>query len=82
MEKQDAVVYKVQFMASDRKLKAGDRQFKGLKDVDCYKDGKMWKYTVGATTDFAEAKRLRKEVAKTFPQAFIVNFRNGERVEK
>ena len=81
-EKTDALVYKVQFMASDRKLKAGDRQFKGLKDVDCYKDGKMWKYTVGATTDFAEARRLRASVAKTFPQAFIVNFRNGERVEK
>ena len=81
-DKQDALVYKVQFMASDRKLNAGDRQFKGLKDVDCYKDGKMWKYTVGSTTDFNEARRLRTKVAKTFPQAFIVTFRNGERVER
>ncbi len=81
-DKQDALVYKVQFMASDRKLNAGDRQFKGLKDVDCYKDGKMWKYTVGATTDFNEARRLRTKVAKTFPQAFIVTFRNGGRVER
>jgi N-acetylmuramoyl-L-alanine amidase len=42
----------------------------------------MWKYTVGATTDFNEARRLRTKVAKTFPQAFIVTFRNGERVER
>lgn len=81
-DKQDALIYKVQFMASDRKLKAGDRQFKGLEGVDCYKDGNMWKYTVGSTTDFNEARRLRTKVAKTFPQAFIVTFRNGERVER
>lgn len=77
----DAPVFKVQFMATDRKLKAGDSQLKGLTDVDSYKDRGMWKYTVGASTDYNAINRLRKEVAQKFPQAFIVAFRNGERVD-
>ena len=67
-------------MASDTKLKAGAKQFKGLTNVESYKDGKMWKYTVGSTSNYSEIKRLRKEVAKTFPQAFVVAFKNGERM--
>ena len=74
-------MFKVQFMASDTKLKAGAKQFKGLKNVSSYKDGKMWKYTVGATSNYNEVKQLRKEVAKTFPQAFIVAFKNGVRMD-
>ena len=77
----DLPVFKVQFMASDTKLKAGAKQFKGLKNVSSYKDGKMWKYTVGATSNYNEIKQLRKEVAKTFPQAFIVAFKNGVRMD-
>ena len=77
----DLPVFKVQFMASDTKLKAGAKQFKGLKNVSSYKDGKMWKYTVGATSNYNEVKQLRKEVAKTFPQAFIVAFKNGVRMD-
>lgn len=74
-------VFKVQFLASNQRLKAGNKQFKGLKNVDCYKDGNMWKYTVGATSNYNEIKQLRKEVAKTFSQAFIVAFKNGERMD-
>jgi len=74
-------VFKVQFMASERKLKAGDKQFKGLKNVSSYKDGEVWKYTVGSTSNYSEAKQLRKQVAKTFPQAFIVAFKNGVRMD-
>ena len=78
---QSEPVFKVQFMASDRKLKAGDRQFKGLTNVDCFKEGNLWKYTVGATTRYQEIRRLRAQVAKSFPQAFIIAFRNGEKMD-
>lgn len=76
----DDPVFKVQFMACKAKLKAGDKLFKGLKNVDSYQDGGNWKYTVGASTDYNEIARLRREVAKTFPEAFIVAFRKGERI--
>ncbi len=77
----DAPVFKVQFMASERHLRAGDRRFNGLAGVESYKDGNLWKYTVGASTDYNEIRQLRREVAKKFPQSFIVAFKNGERVD-
>ena len=74
-------VFKVQFMASERRLQAGAREFKGIPNVDCYQDGALWKYTVGASTDYNQMRALRKDVAAQFPQAFIVAFRNGERID-
>ena len=77
----DAPVFKVQFLSGANKLREGDAQFKGLTGVDSYKDGNLWKYTVGASTDYNEIYRLRKEVVKKFPQAFIIAFKNGQRVD-
>ena len=74
-------VFKVQFMASERRLKSADSRFKGLKDVSAYQDGGLWKYTVGSTASYQEVRRLRAEVAKLFPQAFIVAFKNGVRMD-
>ena len=74
-------VFKVQFLAGNFRLRAGDKRFKGLQDVERYEDGGMYKYTVGCTTDYKEALQLRREVAKTFPQAFVVAFRSGERMD-
>ena len=76
-----APVFKVQFLTSDRKLNAADTRLKGIKDADCYKEGALWKYTVGSTTDYSEVQRLRREVAKKFPQAFIVAFSDGKRMD-
>jgi len=77
----NAPIFKVQFLTSDRKLKATDKRLKGLKDTDCYKEGALWKYTVGSTTDYDEIRRLRRQVAKSFPQAFIAAFRDGQRMD-
>lgn len=74
-------VFKVQFLATGTKLKKGDRQFKGITDYDCYQEKGMWKYTVGASTDYSEILRLRNDVQKKFPQAFIIAFKNGEKVD-
>ena len=80
-DQQQLPVFKVQFMALAQKIKTNDSRMKGLKDVDCYQDGKTWKYTVGATSNYTEIRQLRQEVAKKFPQAFIVAFKNGERID-
>lgn len=74
-------VFKVQFMTCERQLEAGDSRMKGLTGVESYKDGNLWKYTVGSSTDYDAIRNLRKEVALKFPQAFIVAFRNGERID-
>ena len=77
----DAPVFKVQILSSSSKIKAGDARFKGLTDVDSYRDGGMYKYTVGASTDYNEIYRLRKQVAATIPEAFIIAFKGGQRVD-
>ena len=77
----EAPVFKVQILSSSTKLKAGDARFKGLTSVDAYRDGGMYKYTVGASTDYNEIYRLRKQVAATFPEAFIVALKGGQRVD-
>ena len=71
----------MQFLTSDRKLTANDSRLKGIADADCYKDGALWKYTVGETPNYNEIRRLRREVAKKFPQAFIAAFRDGKRMD-
>ena len=74
-------VFKVQLLAVDRKLPAKSAQLKGVKNVDCYKEGALWKYTVGASTDYNEIYQLRKSLLKSFPQAFIIAFRQGEKMD-
>ena len=74
-------VFKVQIFVSSSQLKAGDARFKGLTNVTSYKDGGMYKYTVGSSPDYNEISRLRKEVADRFPQAFVVAFKDGVRMD-
>ena len=73
-------VFKLQILTSSTKLKAGDARLKGRKDAECYKEGNLWKYTVGASEDYQKVQQLRKQLAKTFPQAFVVAFLNGQRI--
>lgn len=74
-------IFKVQLLTSDRKLSPNDRQLKGISGVECYKEGNLWKYTVGSSANYNEIYQLRKDVLNKFPQAFIVAFKNGERMD-
>ena len=77
----EAPVFKVQILTSNIKLKSGSRQLKGQEDADFYKDGNIYKYTVGASTNYNEIYRLRKQLLSKFPEAFIIAFKNGQRMD-
>lgn len=77
----DAPVFKVQIMAASSMLKTGDAQFKGLKDIDCYQEGGMYKYTVGSSADYQAIHQLRRTLTDRFPQAFIIAFKNGQKTD-
>ena len=77
----NAPVFKVQFLTSEKKLPAGSPKLKGMNDVGFYRDGKLYKYTSGATTDYEEARKIMKNVRSTYKDAFIIAFRNGERTD-
>ena len=74
-------VFKVQIQASTRQIPAGSTRFKHLSPVDFYKEGGYYKYTYGATTDYREAVKIRDKVKEDFEGAFIVAFKNGQKME-
>ena len=76
-----APIFKVQILASDRQLKAGDSRLKDRKDATYYKEGGLYKYTIGASADYSEIQRLRKELVTSFPGAFVVAFRGDEKMD-
>lgn len=74
-------IFKVQLLAGASKLKAGSPQLKGLTDTECYEENGMYKYTAGASADYQEIYRLRKELLDRFPKAFIIAFKDGVRID-
>ncbi len=76
-----AAVFKVQVLVSSTRLPADSPKLKDLDGVDCYQENGMYKYTVGATADYQEASRQRRQLAERFPQAFIVAFKDGQRTD-
>jgi N-acetylmuramoyl-L-alanine amidase len=69
-------IYKVQILASVKKLAAKSSELKGYK-ADCFVEGKYYKYTCGESSDWNEIEKLRQKIAKDFKGAFIVAFENG-----
>lgn len=75
------LIYKIQILTSDKKISDSSRLFKGYKNIDSFKEGGLIKYTYGESTSFDEIKRLRRKVSKDFKDAFIIAFKNGEKVK-
>ena len=73
-------VFKVQILASDKKLKKNDKRLKGVK-ADFYVEKGKYKYTYGESTDYNAIAKKRKEISKKFKEAFIIAFIDGERVD-
>ncbi len=74
-------VFKVQILVGSSRLKSNDPRFKGLEGVGSYQEGKIFKYTVGASTNYNEIYRLRRSILDKFPEAFIIAFKDGQRVD-
>lgn len=78
---QEAPVFKIQILTSDRPLKNGDARFKGLKNIENYKEGNIYKYTYAASTNYNEVLRKKKEITSKFKDCFIIAFRNGVKMD-
>jgi N-acetylmuramoyl-L-alanine amidase len=75
------VLFKVQIASGSRKLETKSYNFKGLKNIDRVKIGNSYKYYLGKTSNYSEIKELQN-LAKTkgYTSAFIVAFKNGEKI--
>lgn len=74
-------IFKVQILASSRSLRPTSSHFKGLEGIESYTENNLIKYTYGASTDYNEIYRLRKSILDKFPEAFIIAFKNGEKID-
>jgi hypothetical protein len=77
----EEIIFKVQVLSSKNPLESNSTPFKGLKNVWEYKDGGLYKYTIGNKRDIKSASALQLEIRKKgFSDAFVVAFKNGKRI--
>ena len=62
------------------KLKSNDARFKKHSEAEFYQENGMYKYTIGASEDYNAINRLRKELLADFPEAFVIAFKDGSRI--
>jgi len=74
-------VFKIQILASEKKLNAGNKQFKGLSPVNYYQEKGLYKYTYGESTDYNKVLRTKRQIANKFKGAFIVAFKDGKKMD-
>ena len=79
--KVSAPVFKLQILASSFRLKPQSAQLQGHSEATCYEEGGLYKYTLGASEDYNEIAQLRKSLLSQFPQAFVVAFRDGKKMD-
>ncbi|MBB1193902.1 N-acetylmuramoyl-L-alanine amidase [Flavobacterium sp. SOK18b] len=76
-----STVYKVQLMASLTNLDTSSKTFRGLDAISVITENKYFKYLYGNTTDYEAAKKdLKIAKEKGFSSAFLIAYKNGEKV--
>lgn len=71
----EGVRFKVQLAASSRKLEAKSYNFKKLPEISRIKEGNLYKYFSGNTSNYtAIQKRLKEAKSKGYTSAYIVSF--------
>jgi N-acetylmuramoyl-L-alanine amidase len=74
-------VFKVQILTSSTVLPKGSKKLKGLSPVNYYKEGGIYKYTYGESTDYNKVLRTKREITAKFKDCFIIAFKNGEKTD-
>lgn len=77
----DKPIFKVQFLSSPKELPATAAELKKVNGWEVVKVDKTFKYLTGSVYSYDEALKLQKEVRKYFPDAFMVAYKNGVRID-
>ncbi|MDP4278694.1 MAG: N-acetylmuramoyl-L-alanine amidase, partial [Bacteroidota bacterium] len=71
--------FRIQLVSSSTKIPKNDERLKGYQ-LDYYYEKGYYKYTYGSFSTFSEANKKRRELSASFPEAFVIAFRNGQRM--
>jgi N-acetylmuramoyl-L-alanine amidase len=79
---ESGICFKVQFLTSPKLLKVNASELKRFSKTEYYIYNAEYRYTVGKTLSFEEAKaNMRKVQDLGYKDAFIVAFENGKRID-
>lgn len=74
------IFFKIQVSSSSKQIPLDSTFFKNYKPIgEFFADG-YYKYTIGKEKNIKEIKRIKKEIKKDFPDAFIIAFKNGKKI--
>jgi N-acetylmuramoyl-L-alanine amidase len=75
------ITFKVQLAASSKKLDTKSYNFKGLNDIDREKEGGLYKYYYGATSDYNKIQLMKTFAQeKGYTTCYIVAFKKGKKI--
>jgi N-acetylmuramoyl-L-alanine amidase len=73
--------FQVQVATSSERIAISPAHFNGITEVDEYFSDGFYKYAVGLTPDFNEAKKMQELLrSHGFDGAFVIAFKNGDRI--
>jgi len=78
--KEGSIIFKIQFFTSAQKLKTNDKRFKDISPIEYHIENGIYKYTCGASENYNEVLRTRKQIATKFKDAFVIAFKDGEKI--
>jgi hypothetical protein len=73
-------IFKWQITLNNQKIPTDSPIFEGFSPIEYYIENGYYKYTYGASNDYYAIRKLESFVTSKFPQAFIIAFINGKRV--
>ncbi|MGA9327149.1 MAG: N-acetylmuramoyl-L-alanine amidase [Salegentibacter sp.] len=77
----EGITFKVQLAAGATKLETKPYNFKGLHDVTREREGGLYKYYLGATSDYNKIQNIQHQAQSSgFRSSFIVAFRDGKKI--
>lgn len=75
------IEFKVQIAASSKDLATKPSNFKGLPTISKEKEGNLFRYYYGSTSDYNSIRKLEEEAKrKGYPSCFIVAFKQGKKI--
>lgn len=74
------VVFRIQVLSSSRKLNRDTDLYNNYTDIYEYQENNLFKYAVGNYKNLVDAKEMQKEIKEGYPGAFIIAFRNGNKI--
>ena len=75
------VIFRVQLAAGSKKLDPKPYNFKGLHNIEREKEGRLFKYYYGETSDYLKIQQLHQEaIKKGYPASYIVAFKNDNKI--